>query len=50
MELEDKAKIVASVWGAKFVHFLAKVYLEETGEFILFFETDLGKTVSAASN
>ena len=23
MELEDKAKVVASVWGAKFVQFLA---------------------------
>ena len=23
MELEDKAKIVASVWGAEFVQFLA---------------------------
>ena len=40
IETEGKAKVVASVWGAEFVQFLAArascfalVYLEETAEF-----------------
>ena len=47
---------MASVWGAEFVLFLAalavlpKVYLKEKVEFILFFQFDLVKTVSAARN
>ena len=44
MEREAKAKVVASVWGAEFVHFLAAlavlllVNLEEKVELILFFQ------------
>ena len=42
MGTEATAKVVASIWGAKFVQFLAalavlpRVDLEETVEFILF--------------
>ena len=42
MELEDKAKVVASVWGGQ--------NLKEKVEFILFFQMDRGKTASAAMN
>ena len=41
METEAKAKVVASVWGAKFIQFLAAL-------FNLFFQIDRGKTASAA--
>ena len=58
METEDKAKVVASVWGTTFVKFLAalsascfaSVYLEETVEFILFSQSKRGKTAYAARN
>ena len=42
IKTDAKAKVVASIWGAKFVQFLAalavlpRVDLEETVEFILF--------------
>ena len=58
IELEYKAKVVASVWGAEFVQFLAScrascfdlVYLKEKVEFILFYQINRGKTASAARN
>ena len=56
MEREAKAKVVASVWGADFVQFpcrascFASVDLEETVEFILFFQIDRCKIASAARN
>ena len=44
METEEKAKVVASVWGTEFIHFLAtlatyfaSVDLEEKDEFNLLF-------------
>ena len=56
METEAKAKVVASVWGAKFVQFLAalavlsRLIWNETVECILFFQMDHGKKASAARN
>ena len=46
--MEREAKVVASVWGAEFIQFLALVDLEEKVEFILFFLIDRGKIASAA--
>ena len=60
MEREAKAKVVASIWGAKFFQFLAALscfgingrfawaYLEETVKFDRFSLIDLGKIASAA--
>ena len=65
METEFKAKVVASVWGAKFVKFLAalavvsrfernvriKPFLpNRLDELNRFFQLDRGKTASAAKN
>ena len=50
MEREAKAKVVASIWGAKFVQFPALVDLEEKVEFMLFFQIDRGNTDSRARN
>ena len=51
---EAKAKVVACIWEAEFVPFLAccfaVVYLKEKVEFILFFQIARGKTASAARN
>ena len=33
MELEDKAKVVASVWGAEFIQFLAALAILPKGRF-----------------
>ena len=41
MEEEDKSKVVASVWGAECVQFLAAVDLKEKDEFYRFFQIDL---------
>ena len=54
MELEDKAKVVASVWGAEFVQFLAalarslfvSVDLEETVESSFSFKSTEAKQLS----
>ena len=43
MKTEAKAKVVPSIWGAKFG-------LEEKVYFVLFFQIVLGKTASAARN
>ena len=55
MELKDKAKVVASVWGAKFVQFLAALAVLPWS--ILkkrlnssFFQSDRGKTASTVRN
>ena len=57
METEAKAKVVASVWGAKLVQFHAALAVLprltckktlENVEFILFYQIDRGKTASAA--
>ena len=57
IELEDKAKVVASVCGGQnlFKSFpryscFVLVYLKEKVEYILFFQIDWGKTASAARN
>ena len=56
METETKATVVASVWGAEFIKFLAaqailpRSILEEYNVFNLFFQIDRGKTASAARN
>ena len=54
METEAKAKVVASVWWAEFIpcraNCFASVDLEEKVEFILFFQTDQGKTASSSMN
>ena len=56
MELEDKAKVVESIWGGRICSIpwrsmcFAMVYLKEMVKFILFFQIDRGKTASAARN
>ena len=57
METEGKAKVVSSIWGAKFVQFLAArascfapVYLEETVTFNRLFQIHLDTTASKARN
>ena len=43
METEAKAKVVAAVWGATFIQFLASCFasadLDEKVEFLLFIQT-----------
>ena len=56
MELEDKAKVVASVWEAKFVHFLAalavlsRMIWKNRMNSTFFFQIDQGKIASWARN
>ena len=55
MELEDKAKVIASVGGRicsipRRASCFALVYLKEKVKFILFFQINRGKTASAARN
>ena len=56
MELEDKAKVIASVWGGQnlFNSFslqcFALVYSKEKVEFILFFQINRGIKASGARN
>ena len=47
MGTEAKAKVVASIWRASC---FASDDVEETVEFVLFFQIDRGKTDSAARN
>ena len=55
METEAKAKVVAFIWGAKFIQFLAALAvfprsIKEKDEFNLVFQIDQGKAASAARN